>query len=312
MLVWRQLTGTASALLKALLAAWAFFCVALAPALGFTDTGLMRFALVADQYQYIAIIGVVALAAAALSVCLQRLGPTWQPLIRVATVTIVIVCMIQSWRLSKLYGDPIEMYQVNLRKDPASWVSHVNLAKTYQRQEKFPEAIAHFRQALVLRPQKYEVRILIGSMLDKMGRYTEAIDEDRKVLEANPEDPSAHNNLGIVLEEIGQREPAIAQYQLAVNELPDFGEAQYNLALALIHLGKPQEALEHFERVRELDPTDMEAAMSTALTLAQLGRTSEAISAAEDALQLAHRQGKTREAEQIEAWLKTHPPTMTH
>src|SRR3972149_5784940 len=44
--------------------AWGFFCVALAPVMGFTDVGYMRFSLVANRYQHIAIIGVIALVAA--------------------------------------------------------------------------------------------------------------------------------------------------------------------------------------------------------------------------------------------------------
>ena len=44
--------------------AWGFFCVGLSPALGFTDVGYMRFSLVADRYQHIAIIGAIALLSA--------------------------------------------------------------------------------------------------------------------------------------------------------------------------------------------------------------------------------------------------------
>ena len=54
---------------RPLLFAWGFFCVALVPVLGFTDIYFMRYSLVADHYQHIALIGVAALAAAAFSAC---------------------------------------------------------------------------------------------------------------------------------------------------------------------------------------------------------------------------------------------------
>ena len=49
---------------RPLLFAWGFFCVALLPVMGFTDVLFMRYSLVADRYQHIAIIGLIALAGA--------------------------------------------------------------------------------------------------------------------------------------------------------------------------------------------------------------------------------------------------------
>ena len=48
---------------RSLLFAWVFFCAALAPVMGFADVGFMKYSLVADHYQHIAIIAVIALAA---------------------------------------------------------------------------------------------------------------------------------------------------------------------------------------------------------------------------------------------------------
>ncbi len=44
--------------------AWGFFCVALIPVVGFIDVGFMQYSLVADHYQHIAIIAIIALTAA--------------------------------------------------------------------------------------------------------------------------------------------------------------------------------------------------------------------------------------------------------
>src|SRR5262249_44728361 len=45
---------------RSLLFAWAFFCIALAPVMGVLDVPYMKFSLVADHYQYLAILAVVA------------------------------------------------------------------------------------------------------------------------------------------------------------------------------------------------------------------------------------------------------------
>ncbi len=45
--------------------AWMYFCAALVPVMGFTDVYFMKFSLVADHYQHLAIIGVMAFVGAA-------------------------------------------------------------------------------------------------------------------------------------------------------------------------------------------------------------------------------------------------------
>src|SRR5262249_30375503 len=48
---------------KAIFTAWTYFWICLLPVMGFTDVGYMKFSLVADHYQHLAMIGVIALAA---------------------------------------------------------------------------------------------------------------------------------------------------------------------------------------------------------------------------------------------------------
>ena len=52
---------------RTLLFAWLSFCVALVPVLGLTDVGFMKYSLVADHYQQLALISVTALTAAGYS-----------------------------------------------------------------------------------------------------------------------------------------------------------------------------------------------------------------------------------------------------
>jgi hypothetical protein len=50
---------------RPVLSAWGFFVVALVPVLGFTDVYFMTYSLVADQYQHLALIGVIVSVCAA-------------------------------------------------------------------------------------------------------------------------------------------------------------------------------------------------------------------------------------------------------
>ena len=57
---------------RPLLFAWAFYCIALAPVMGFAESGGMKLTLVWNHYAHFAIIGVVALVAAVWNYCHQH------------------------------------------------------------------------------------------------------------------------------------------------------------------------------------------------------------------------------------------------
>ena len=56
-LLWR---GRNRPWVRSILFAWAFYLLALLPALGFTDVSFMQYSLVADHYQHLALVAVVA------------------------------------------------------------------------------------------------------------------------------------------------------------------------------------------------------------------------------------------------------------
>ena len=96
--------------------AWGFFCVALVPVMGFTDVGFMKYSLVADHYQHIAIIGVIALASAGWSAwhSLARGKACWAATaVAIATVA-ALTCL--TWRQNGLYRGEITLYRPRWKK----------------------------------------------------------------------------------------------------------------------------------------------------------------------------------------------------
>ena len=109
---------------RALLFAWGFYCVALVPVLGFTDVGFMQYSLVADHYQHLALIGVVALAAAVWNAWHQRSNR----LANLVATLVVAGFAFFSFQQSRLYADAIQLYQATLEGNPKCWIAHYNLA----------------------------------------------------------------------------------------------------------------------------------------------------------------------------------------
>lgn len=137
---------------RPLLLAWVFFCVSLAPVMGFTNVGFMEHSLVADHYQHVALIGVVALVAAGWDNWRQRAhGPTrWVP--NGVAIAACAVLMLLTWRQSALYADAITLYRATLVANPDSSFVHNNLGLALLDAARQPEAIEAFEHALRLKP----------------------------------------------------------------------------------------------------------------------------------------------------------------
>lgn len=244
---------------RPVLFAWAYFCLALVPVLGFTDVGFKQHIVVADHYQHTALIGVVALAAAAWALW-QRHAPatrSWAPYAAAGAVVGILTFL--TWRQSGLYVDAATLYQDTLRRNPDAWMARTNLGAILSKTGRSEEAIAHFKQALVAKPDYPEAHSNLGRELVIAGNLREAIAHYQEALRANPHFAEAHNNLGEALSRNGELDAAIEQYQLAVRLKPDLATPHNNICNALVQKDRPREALPYCARALQLAPEFPEA-----------------------------------------------------
>ena len=266
--------------------AWGFFCVALLPILGITDVGFMKYSLVADRYQHIAIIAVIALVAAGWSVWHQRAQSEANLAASAVAIVSVGVLFFLTWRQCGLYRDFITMSRATLEHNPDCWMVHNNLGNLLSETGKPREAIQHFERALRIKPDYAEAHYNLGTFLFQTGRIKEAGQHFQQALALKPDYIEAHNNMGIVLVLTGQPQEGIKHYQQALRLKPDYADAHYNLGITLANLGRLREAIEHYELVLQLKPDYSEAHNNLGNALLRIGQIQEAIEHFELALQL--------------------------
>ncbi len=113
---------------RCLLVAWIYFGLALLPALGFIDVGYMKYSLVADHYQYIALIGVVALVAGG-GAYLQRRGARPAKFaFNLGGAVLVAGLTYLTWQQNHLYADCLTLYQATEELNPTSALIQTNLS----------------------------------------------------------------------------------------------------------------------------------------------------------------------------------------
>jgi tetratricopeptide (TPR) repeat protein len=255
-----------------------FFVGSLFPALGFVNVYPFRFSYVADHFQYLASLGILALAAAGWAGGLRQS--------RIVAVLLLGVLGVLTWKQSRLYRDPQVLYRETLRRNPEAWIVDASLGATLVGEGRPAEALPFYEEALRLAPDYAQGYYDLGNALAKVGRGPAAIDAYRQALRLKPFYVDAHNNLGVALAESGQVSAAVAEYEQALRLQPDQVPARNNLANALVRLHRPAEAIAQYEEALRLSPGLAEAHYGLGLALATSGRLAEAIGHYREALRL--------------------------
>jgi len=266
--------------------AWGYFCANLLPVMGFTDVYFMRYSLVADHYQHIAIIGVVAAAAAGWWAWRENAPPSrfrW-PELAATAVIFMLICL--TWRQCRLYRDNFSLYRATLERNPGCWMARNNLGRIYASQGLIAQGIAQYREALRLKPDFAEAHLNLGDAFAATGRRDEAIGEFQAALRINPRFAVARNDLGKAFADAGRLPEAIDQLGQALQLNSDLPEAHLNAGAIFSRSGRLPEAIGQYDEALDLDPSYPEAHNDLGIALRRAGRTREAILQYEQALRL--------------------------
>ena len=174
-----------------------FFAVALSPVLGFVDFGYMQFSFVADRYQYLAGIGLIAVVAGAAGRACQlgldalpehRTRPA-RMAIGAVGAAILAVSGLLTWNHTGLYRDNVTFFTHVIAHNPQAHDAHYNLGVYLQAEGRYGEARAAFQTALEQRPDNSGALVNIGLLLSQQGHYEEAIARFREGTAAEPAVP---------------------------------------------------------------------------------------------------------------------------
>ena len=264
---------------RAPLAALLLFVITLAPALGFVNVYPFRFSFVADHFQYLASIAVIAFVAAGIAIATRRYAGAGT-FVNAAVVLIVAAPLAGlSWSESHQYADAETLYRTTIERNPGAWMAHHNLAAIKARGSAadVEVAVAHAMEAIRLNPTEADAHNTLGIALQRQGRLEEAGAQYSAAIGLRPGRASAYNNLGTVRQAQGRLEEAAGRYAEAVRLEPRYGEAHRNLGLVLQGLGRNEEAIAHLQEAVRLEPRSAVAHDALGTALLRQGRPDEAI-----------------------------------
>jgi len=270
---------------KGPLFAVAFFAITLTPALGFFDVYPFRYSFVADHFQYHASMGLIVLAAAAVTRALRRLpGVRGVAVMSPARLVFLLplLCGALTHRQASLYADAETLWRRTIADNPSSWLARYNLALLLVRgqeqdDERVAQAQAHLRTVLDLNPRSAAAHRSLAIIAGKRGDPNGAMDHFRAALDIRPDDPEALYNMAKELIRVGDVAGAIRAYEACLASDPECAPAHNNLGRIFLERGDRQRAAMHFDLALQAGPWYAPALHNQGMVHESKGHYGEAI-----------------------------------
>jgi tetratricopeptide (TPR) repeat protein len=258
------------------LAALGIFVAMLFPVLGFFNVVFFYYSFVCDHFQYLAMIGPMALVGAGLAVLCERIS-RMRAAFRPVAGGVLVALGVLTWQQTAVYQTIETLWVDALSHNPDSWMAQDNLGTWFSNRGQFELAAIHYRDALRLHPKDFMAYNNLGLDAARQGNLEEAEVFCRKSLELRPDYPMANYNLGNVLARQGKPQEAVEYLSLALRGQRDFAAALFSRGNAYSRLGDTNSALRDFSETLRLQPEFAPAHIGVARLLNGLGRKEEAI-----------------------------------
>ncbi len=200
-----------------------------------SNTLIPFYAIMGEQYIYMASLGIVAAAVATASLAAQGLRMR-----QIAVAVGIIIAATFAGRTivrNRDWRDDLTFNLATVKASPWSTVYHSHLGNSY-----------HIRGELALAEREY--RIALG---------------------LNPSYPFGYFSLGVLAAERGNLDQAEISFRKAITLRPDFTEAYYNLGVVAHRRGRDDEARSWLKQASALKPPSAEFDLYLGLTLLRLG-----------------------------------------
>lgn len=174
-----------------LLVGWATFVGMLVPVIGLVQVGQQS---TADRYTYLPTIGLGVVLVGALGAASRRARVPRA--LRLAGIGLLLAVLGVATRAQLPYWrDSVALASRAVAVTEGNYVMHFNLALALDERGDLSGSIAHYREAVRLRPDLPAFRVNLAAALARAGRVRQAVDEYRRAIALDPDDVPAANNL---------------------------------------------------------------------------------------------------------------------
>lgn len=260
-----------------------FFGGTLFPALGFFNVYPFKYSFVADHFQYLASIGIIALVVGTIAYWTER-DSRFRMVAAVLGSCVLLAIGVLTYRQIGVYQSRATLWADVLTKNPDSPLALQGLAAERGVVDDFEEAEKLYRKAIPLTIDARDRQVVwydLGQTLHRAGNNAGAKEAWRQALAIDRTQIRIAERLGALASKEGDWPQAEEYWRLVAVHGPRHAVSQKNLAIALSSQRKNVEAEPHYREAALLAPTDGEIRLNWARCLASLGQFKDAAAQAE-------------------------------
>jgi protein O-mannosyl-transferase len=177
-----------------LITGWFWYVITLLPVIGLIQVGFQS---MANRYAYISLIGIFIIVAWGAPDLLKGFsGRRYLPAVTVVVILALILCTrstLPNWRNSQA------AFQQALNVTKGNHIAEMGMGNVWLDRANLDKAVAHYLEALRLKPDYAEAHNNLGLALMRKGKGDEAAAQFREALKNDPEYTEALNHLRAVL-----------------------------------------------------------------------------------------------------------------
>ena len=257
-----------------------FFAVTLSPVLGFVNYGYMGYSFVADRFQYLACIGVMAVVIGATVHGAGRLSGGLKMGAMGLAMVLLALLGTTTWRQAGIYRDNLTFFSHIVSLNPEAQHAHRILSRALTEAGRLEKSLAAARIAAEQHPDEALSYSMIGELLVNLKRLDEAEENFGRALKI---DPSRENELRILSVlgraswKWGRLQAAEKYFRRALELDPRNREALKHLAGSYFKQKRYPEALDLYRTLAEVDPDDATTHFNIGASLYYLGQSDAAL-----------------------------------
>jgi Tfp pilus assembly protein PilF len=242
--------------------ALAYFVATLIPVMGFIKMSYMRVTLVADHFQYISDISIIALGCAAAAMLYDRLRDLGRKVLVTAIFLLVFTFCGYTWNRAGTFQCEETLWTDTLSKNEKTWQAHNHMGAIEYTRREYKKAIIHFRRGVDLRPGNCEVQNNLGLAFSALGELDAALEHYAKAVDIKGDDSSIRMNYANGLAQAKRFDEAEFQYREAVKwaPVPAKPGVYFNLGNTLLQAGQFQKACDAYREALKISPGFQDAA----------------------------------------------------